>query len=216
VRGQKTRIPTPDTPTVAQQPPALPKKKPVVAIAAAVTVLVVGGSAALLMSKGGGKGAPSVTPDTAQLGPGGQPSSQRAGNSTRLAGNTAARNAQRTQSTQSGDTTGARAEEPPASGITVSAADALDRLDALMNRFDLTGHTPAQVATASKDTALAYYNSASVGKKDRAYAAYILSQAEGALDNKSEALRWARIAVDLDPASKAYQANLSGLSRPPQ
>jgi len=217
VRGQKTRAPTPDTPTVAQQPPAPPKKKPVMAIAAAAVVVVLGGgTAALMLSNGGNANPSSVTQDTAQSRVASNPTSQPGGNPTQLAGNTTARNTQRSQTTnpQPRDSVTPRTETPAASSIPVSAADAFDRLDALMNRFDVSGHTAASIASGAKDTALAYYTSASVAKKDRAYAAYILSQAEGALDNKSEALRWARIAVDLDPASRSYQANLNGLSRP--
>jgi hypothetical protein len=217
-RIPKARAPTPDTPTVAQMPPAAPKKKPVMAIAAAVTVLVVGGgTAALVLSKGGSKEPPSVTQNTAQMAPAGTPSSQPTGNPTRPAGNTATRNPQRTQTmtAQPPDSATRRNEAPTASGIPVSVADADNRLTALMDRFAVTGQTPANIAAASKDTALAYYNSQDVAQKDRAFAAYILANAEGALSNKVEALRWARRAADLAPTVRAYQQMVTDLSRTP-
>jgi hypothetical protein len=96
----------------------------------------------------------------------------------------------------------------------VSVADAQARLDALFDSFAITGTTPANVASAIRDTATAYYHASGLSQKHRAYAAYLVSNAEGALERKSEALRWAQIAVDLDPSSKIYQANLTGLSRP--
>jgi hypothetical protein len=98
----------------------------------------------------------------------------------------------------------------------VSEANAQARLDSLFELFDLGGHTPATVATAIRDTASAYYGTTTVSQKHRAYAAYLVSNAEGALENRPEALRWARIAADLDPSNRAYQANLTNLSRPPQ
>ena len=215
VRGQPARTRTPDTPTVAQQPPAPPKKKPVVAIAATVAVVVLGGgTAALLLSKGGAKDPSSVTGNTAQQTPAGQPSSP-GGNPTRPAGNSTARNAQRTQTegTQPRDSVASGGETKAPPTISVSVADAGSRLDALMDRF--TTQTQANVAAASKDTALAYYNTPAVAQKDRAYAAYIVANAEGALENKPEALRWARRAADLAPNVRAYQQLVTDLSRTP-
>ena len=84
-----------------------------------------------------------------------------------------------------------------------------------MDRFAVTGRTPANIAAAAKDTALAYYNNQSVAQKDRAFAAYIVASAEGALDNKPEALRWARRAADLAPNVRAYQQMVTDLSRTP-
>jgi hypothetical protein len=190
------------------------------AIAAAVGVLVIGGgtAAAVLLKGGGTQSPPSVTQDTVNAPAAGNTSGQPTGNPVQPAGNTSTRTNPRTQTTTTAprDTAAAPVVPPPERGIPVSAGDAFDRLDALMSRFDVTGHTAAGIASAAKDTALAYYNNGGVAKKDRAYAAYILSNAEGALANTSEALRWARIAVDLDPGSRAYQANLTGLQRPPE
>ena len=212
-RGQKTRVPTPDTPSVATVPPAPPKKKPVMAIAAAALLVVGGGTAAVIMSQGGADTPPSVTPNTAHTAPGGQGSETARRDPT----------AQRTQTAGTQTTaippkdSTARTESPAAErGIPVSDANAQARLDALFELFDLGGNTPANVATAIRDTANAYYGTTTVPQKHRAYAAYLLSNAEGALDNRSEALRWARTAVDLDPSNRAYQANLTNLSRPPQ
>ncbi len=214
----KTRVPTPDTPAVAAAPavPA-PKKKPVMAIAAAAVVLAVGGGAAAVIMKGGGSTeAPSVTRDTAQA--------ETANNPSQTQGTATGRDpTQRRQTTGTQttaipprDTSPARVEPPAERGIPVSVGDATNRLYAVLDRFSLEGSTPAPVASAARDTALAYYNAPGIPVKPRALAAYVVSQADGALENKSEALRWARIAVDLDPSSRVYQANLSSLSRPPQ
>jgi len=220
VKGPRAR--TPDTPAVAAAPavPA-PKKKPVMAIAATVAVLAVGGgAAALIMNQGRSTAPSSVTGDTAQEGRAAQPSPQPAGGASQpQQGRTLSQRGQtsgtQTRTTQPGETTLTRIEPSPAErGIAVSVVDATERLNALMDRF--TEQTPTAIAAAAKDTALAYYNAAAVSQKDRAYAAYILSNAEGALDNKVEALRWARISVDLEPGNRAYQANLTSLSRSPQ
>jgi hypothetical protein len=107
-------------------------------------------------------------------------------------------------------------EPPPERGIPVSIQDASDRLFGVMDHFSTGGATPGPVASAARDTAIAYYNAAGMSPKDRALAAYVVSQAEGALENKPEALRWAQIAVGLDPSNKSFQANLTSLSRPPE
>ena len=72
-----------------------------------------------------------------------------------------------------------------------------------------------EVAAGIRDTALAYYNATGIARKDQAFAAYILSNAQTALDNKGEALRWARTAVQLDPTMKSYQVLVGDLSRQP-
>ncbi|MBI2403833.1 MAG: protein kinase [Gemmatimonadetes bacterium] len=215
-RGQKTRVPTPDTPAVAAAPPAPVKKKPVMAIAATVAVLAVGGgTAAVVLSRGGETSPPSVTPDTAQQG--------TAGNRSQTQGTATGRDlTQRRQTTDTQttaipprDTTPARGEAPPAErGIRVSVANAQAHLDALFELFDPGGNTPAYVASAIKDTASAYYHAAGLSRKQRAWAAYVLANAEGALDNRSEALRWAREAVSLDGTVRAYQAMVQSLTRP--
>ncbi len=217
VRGQKARAPTPDTPTVAAAPPAAPRKKPVMAIAATVAVLAVGGgTAAVMLSRGGAKGAPSVTPDTAHAVPSGQPSSQPTGTATRPAGNTANRTTQRTQptGTQPKDSGTARIEAPPERGIPVSVVDAKKKLDDLFDRLDPEGHTPGNVATAIRDTALAYYNAAGISQKDQAFAAYLVASGEGALGNMTTALTWAQTAVRLEPGNRGYKALLDAYSRP--
>ena len=213
----KPRARTPDTPAVAAAPPGPAKKKPVLAIAAAVAVLAVGGGTAAVMKiSGGATRTPSVTPDTAQQRAASDPSqTQRPAAGRDLTQRRQTTDPQ-TTTIPPKDTTTARVEPLPERGIPVSVGDATDRLYAVLDHFSLAGNTPAPVASAAMDTALAYYNAPGIPAKARALAAYIVSQSEGALENKSEALRWARIAVDLDSSNKSYQANLSGLSRPPQ
>ena len=211
------RTPTPDTPAVATQVQAPPTKKaPVVAIAAAVGVLAVGGGVtAVVLSRGGGAaagvdstktaGRTAVTRDTARQVAARNPSTPPTGTADSRT------SPQRAVAQPSGETTAAGIENQPArGGIAVAVAEAADRLDVVFGRF--TERTPGDVALAAKDTALAYYNDGAVRPRDRGFAAYIVANAEAALDNKAEALRWARLAVQLDPTNNSYEALVSALS----
>jgi len=217
-----TRAPTPDTPALATQVQAAPRKKaPVMAIAAAVGVLAVGGGVTVMMLSHGNvpaagadstriPGQTAVTRDTAQR------TAERHHSVPPTGAADNRTNTQRTVTPPPRETTVVRTEAPPAHrGIPVSVAAASDRLNTLFDRFDVSGHTPPEVAAGIRDTALAYYNATGIARKDQAFAAYILSNAQTALDNKGEALRWARTAVQLDPTMKSYQVLVGDLSRQP-
>jgi serine/threonine-protein kinase len=224
-RAAGRRTVTPDTP-VAVAPPtrassatraAPPRKTPVVAIAASVAVLAVGGVAAAVMMKGGGTGnasadstagaPPVVTGDTSSGAGAANPPrpSNRAGG--QRAGGTPARPDSALGTALPNET---RPETQP--GIAVSVADAFERLDAILDRFSATGQTPAATAAASRDTALAFYNAPGIAGDARAYAAYILANAHSALENRPEALRWAHVAAQLAPGTRAYDNLVTSLS----
>jgi hypothetical protein len=220
-----TRTQTPDTPAVArpatavQAPPR--KRAPAMAIAAAAGVLVVGGglTAVILSSRAtiqppaaaeDSTKASAVTEDTARQVAVRHPSGPPIGGAANRT------NAGRVVTPpHPKDTMSALTEVPGSHGIAVSVADAGDRLNTLFDRFDASGHTPASIAAGIRDTALAYYNAKGIALKDQAFAAYLVANAQTALDNKSEALYWARLAVKLDPMPKSYQVLVTDLSREP-
>jgi eukaryotic-like serine/threonine-protein kinase len=211
-----TRAPTPDTPAVAKQVQAAPRKKaPVMAIAAAVGVLAAGGGVTAVLLTRHGPTAPgatqgAVTGDTAGRAAERNHSASPTGTATNRT------KAQRTVTQPPRETTAVRTEAAPAShGIPVSVASAGDKLNTLFDRLDPSGHTPGDVAAGIRDTALAYYSASGIARKDQAFAAYLVSNAQTALDDKGEALRWARTAVQLDPTSRIYQVLVSDLSRQP-
>ena len=92
----------------------------------------------------------------------------------------------------------------------VDAARADVALDSLMEKFD----AEALAATVIRDSALSIYNGDGVSEKDRGFAAYIASSAYARLDDRPEALRWARLAVQRDPSVRAYGQLVTSLSQP--
>jgi hypothetical protein len=207
----------------------VPKKKPVALIAAAVGLLVLGGGGAamVMMKDGNAPGAsPPVTPNTAQksgqvnnvtasTGPTGNQSQvvtrQAAGNPTNTATQKSSRQQQNTanQTTQLATNPSKTVPDRPR-GIEVKVADADDWL---MGRL---GGLSKDNAAGIKDTALAFFNAPGISQKAKAFAAYGVGQAYGVLDQASEAISWARQAVQLDPASRIYQryvADLNGVKQ---
>jgi serine/threonine-protein kinase len=197
-RLQRARAPTPDTPTVAAQPPALAKKKPVMAIAAAVTVLVVGGgTAALMLSKGGAKNAPSVTQNTAQTTPPAALSSQPTGNPTRPEGNTRTQHAQ-PSGAQPTTTAPANVTQPPRPTVDTAAVnkDLGEMIDQIFE---------ASTRATARQRAQGYYDNPDVPVTLRAQAAFLVAQAFFAEQRVSDACRWNALALELVPANPQYQ-----------
>jgi len=116
-----------------------------------------------------------------------------------------------TQTTHPRETT---TTPPPRPTIDVARADAL--LNDLFDKLD--GKTIS--AGTARDSAEHIYNAQGVSRTDKAFAAYVMANAFAALDDqepgrghKEAALRWARQAVDLNPA-RAYTQLVHDLSQP--
>jgi len=96
-------------------------------------------------------------------------------------------------------------------GIHVAAADADGWLFGAFERIDAQDLSPSATA-AVRDTALAFYGLAGISTKDKAFAAYVLSNAYAEINDDPNALRWAREALNLEPASQVYQRLVTSLS----
>jgi hypothetical protein len=195
-------------------PPAPPEpvKKRSLVPAAIAAVVVLGAGGAWVALKGGGKssgtpappaavdtnGATNVAKDTARNGGG-----RQSGGITTLA---------------SRDSTRRAANPPPPTApsetrINPAQADAL--LEDLFEKFD----AKRIGAISARDSAQHIFGTRGIATADSAFAAYILANAEAALDDqepdrghKAAALRWAQLATRLVPASRAYRQLAQDLS----
>src|ERR1041385_859186 len=81
----------------------------------------------------------------------------------------------------------------------IDVAHAFDALDNLMlNTLNQS------TAVLVRDSALAFYNAAGIGQKDKAYAAFVVGHAFFELNDRPTGCRYIRAAVDLDPANPTY------------
>jgi ubiquinone/menaquinone biosynthesis C-methylase UbiE len=62
------------------------------------------------------------------------------------------------------------------------------------------------------DTAQAYFDLPNIAVEDKAFAAYVIANAYAEVDDRQEALKWARRAAELQPGVRAYQALVQSLS----
>jgi serine/threonine-protein kinase len=188
-RGQKTRVPTPDTPAVATTVP-LPtaKKKPVMAIAAAALLVVGGGTAAVIMSQGGAEAPPSVTQDTAQGSAASNPSEQRKGGAAQPRGGQAA-----------GTGTTPTDVNPPLTRVDSAA------IDRELGDMIIEATEPATAETARR-RAQAIHDNPEVPTNLRASAAFTVAQTFlfQANPNAQAACRWNSIALHLVPSNPQY------------
>jgi eukaryotic-like serine/threonine-protein kinase len=219
-----TTPPTPmPQPSRDRQPP--PKKKPYVAVAAAVAAVAIGGIGAMVWLNPGDSGSDRNDPGVV-----GVEDSSR--NGSVLASNQQQRDTTSnqvenggshvpadtptvvrggtTRDTASRDTGRAGPEQPH--GIVVSATNAAEHMLNLMLMIE--GASPERATVmAVRDTALAYYDATGVPTKARADAAYVIANAYHALQNRAEALRWARLAASMDPSDSAYRTLVDALER---
>ncbi len=209
--GQRTA--TPPTPMPRPSPP---KKKPVGAIAAAVAVVVVGGAGSIfVLGNRGDEPEPvnrtAVTPaDTTALAESSTP--------TELSQTTNGQSDNREtnnpdpppgDNVDTGNTDPTRRNDPPPvivpPSIRVDVANASDQLFDLFDRIT-AGNASSVTLFAASDTALAYFESNAVITSDRALAAYVIANAHVEMRDRSQALTWARRAVQLEPNNASYQA----------
>jgi serine/threonine-protein kinase len=193
-RGQKTRVPTPDTPAVAAAPPAPEKKKPVMAIAAAVAVLAVGGGTAAVMMSGGETERPlSVTQDTAQAPVASNPSSQPTGGAGQPQGTR--------DPTGRGQITGGNPPVSPAPAARVDSA-VIDRELGGM----IEAATEPATAEQARRRAQEIHDNRAVPTNLRASAAFTIAQTFlfQANPNAQAACRWNSIALELVPSNPQY------------
>lgn len=214
--------PTPTTPQPAPSPVAPPKKKlPMTAIAAVAVILAGVGVGTVVMTGGNGDkgteldsaavaaGTPGVMGNTARQAAGNAASRTDSGSPATTAGEPTPggeRSDGQTEDTaaaQSADTavTSPRDEivTPPATGIQVNPDEAYTQLDDMLFRLDRSN------AAGIRDTALAYYESQAVAPIDRAFAAYVIADSFGTVDNINKAIAWADSAIRLDSTASEYQ-----------
>ncbi len=100
---------------------------------------------------------------------------------------------------------------PPTGRAAVSVAKADSLLSDLFDKLD----THRVMPTIVRDSAMDIFYAAGINTKDKAFAAYVVANAFAGLDDKPSALRWARQAADLQPASAAYARLVQDLSSQP-
>jgi hypothetical protein len=235
---------TPETPAPRTVAPSVPrtstgvkvekKKAPVLAIVGAVVVLGGVGTVAAVMFKGNGEANLGTGPDSAsivadsqqkgQVASGGTPSGV-----TRDTANRGQRSNTEGSSPQTRDSSRGRGNDQNTTGngsantgtpplaTPVDVADAKERLYGLIDRFSLDPAVPtaAAIAIAARDTALTYFNAPGIAPADKALAAYVVANAYAALNQKAEALNWARQGLTLNPNDRSLQALVNSLSGNP-
>ncbi len=209
-----TPAPEPATPTTPkpQPSPIEPQKKrfPVGAVAAAAIVIVGVGVGTVVMrgGNGGGDGLDSagrVMGDTAQVMAQAETSTVRQGGG---------ENPRTRDTATSRDTLpGPGPIEPESTVVTPPARIQVSAADAGSWLFDriVDEGVNAENATGTRDTAEAYYDLAAVDQADRALAAFGVAQAWNFLGDTDQALRWGRIAVNLDGTERAYRSFVATL-----
>jgi len=180
------------------------RKRSLVPVVAGVVVILAGGGAWVALN-GGSKASPSpvdtsrashVAPDTSK-----QVAASQNGNGARRGG-------------------GAAPVAPPVvprPATRINPAKANSLLEDLFDEFN----SKAIGAANTRDSAHHVLNVPGITTPDSAFAAYILANAEAALDDqepqrghKATALRWAQMAARLQPTSGAYRQIAQDLSRP--
>jgi len=99
---------------------------------------------------------------------------------------------------------------PQISGSRIDVTNAFDLLDNLMTAVANSLATDG-TRRMVRDSAQDIFNAPAVNPKDRAYAAYVVSNAYAALDDRLTACQWAQKAVNLDGSSNPYRVLKSSL-----
>ncbi|HEV2669516.1 MAG TPA: serine/threonine-protein kinase [Gemmatimonadales bacterium] len=94
----------------------------------------------------------------------------------------------------------ARDTAQPSAGVKTAHRTVGDSLNLLLDRID------AMSGPALRNAAIAIYSTNGVSVKDRALAAYLVASGFAKMDSTANTCTWARRAVSLDPASRAYAA----------
>jgi hypothetical protein len=106
-----------------------------------------------------------------------------------------------------------RASSPAHDLVGQVVADRHHVLKKLNDLFDKFG-SRALAATTIRDSALDIYNARGVAAKDRAFAAYVASNAYARLDDRTKARQYARESARLDPGNNSYQVLQNSLCQP--
>jgi len=219
-----SRAKQPTTPPTPMPRPSPARKKPVAAIAAVVAVVAVGGIGSLVLLNDWGSDAdplggqsgvqepPTLGAETSE-----DPPESPAGDNADDQSTPSDDRGNATPSNGGNAQPPARTNDQPTGGtpatITVSTTNAGDHIIDLL--FQLDGDTPFSIAAAVRDTAQAYYQILPENSKERADAAFLAANAYFELNERDQALVWARRAVNLDPNDNAYQTLLSQLQGNP-
>ena len=92
----------------------------------------------------------------------------------------------------------------------IDAARAYDLVDDLFDKF----RNKVLAAATIRDSALDIYRAPGVRPKDRAFAAYVASNAYARLDDRGKACQYARESARLDPDNHPYQVLQNSLCQP--
>ncbi len=216
------RAVTPDTAspqpavTLGAPPRARKGRQTAIVAAAAALIAVGGGAAALVLSnrnvatqpQEGTQGAAAVTQDTAGRVAPSTVSSRSGEGISQPQGAVPAE--PRSARGAAGEAT-VRETEVRLPGIRVTTEGAEQWLFAKFELLD-TASVP-HLVPGIRDTASAYFDLPNISTSDKALAAYVLANAYAEIDNREEALKWAREAARLEPNNRAYQALVESLAR---
>lgn len=199
--------------------PGRPEKRRQTAIlaASAAAIALGGGAAFLLLSKPNIASRPARTPPAVAVT---QDTAATASQSTASPGGSQRQDApgrritaaQREPAAQPALATPVPAGDRPEPGIRVAPASADQWLSAKFDLLAEPGSVLPRVAQAIIDTAMAYFELPDISTKDKAFAAFVIANAYAEVDNRQDALKWAREAARLDPSNRAYVALADGLA----